>query len=169
MILCMCLCAWRETHPSNSYQSTYADLLRQSCLNGTGLKVYPSHFAQESKSSVLVEPLSVEKDSSCVHMKYVPAQSKKAGVVETNKATCMVPVPRKVSFLTQCRVCAAKTWADFGWTSKVIPEPARHFWQVFPFNTISLLKCIWNNKCWFLSKISFSWWSQRWKLNYRII
>lgn len=60
----------------------------------------PSHFAQESKSSVLVEPLSIEKDSSCVYIKYVPAQSKKAGVVETNNAICMVPVPRKMSFLT---------------------------------------------------------------------
>lgn len=51
-------------------------------------------------NQVSIEPLSTEKDSNCVYIKYIPAQSKKASVVETNKAICMVPVPRKVSFLT---------------------------------------------------------------------
>lgn len=59
-----------------------------------------TYFAPVSKSSVLVEPLSTEKDSNCIYIKCIPAQSKKAGVVETNKAICMVPVPRKMSFLT---------------------------------------------------------------------
>lgn len=59
-----------------------------------------SHFAQESKSTVLIETLSIERDGSCVYIKYVPAQNKKAGVVETSKDICMVPVPRKMSFLT---------------------------------------------------------------------
>lgn len=67
-----------------------------------------------------------------------------------------------------------KTWAGFGWTSKVIPEPARqHQWCQHSISDKSFLvipfpysNAYGNNRCSFVSKISFSWWSQKWKLNY---
>lgn len=60
----------------------------------------PGHFAQVSKSSVLLGPLSIDKDGNCVYIGYLPAQSKKESVTETNKTICMVPIARKTSFLS---------------------------------------------------------------------
>lgn len=65
-----------------------------------GSKSGPGHFAWVSKASVLLGPLYIDKDNNYVYIGYIPAQSKKSSVMETNKNICMVPVARKTSFLS---------------------------------------------------------------------